>query len=168
MNDPTQVLNRQRFIKLTRYWVQFKYSIIPQIWNHAATICSGSNLFMKSSSPPFDRQDRLTNPLLLKLSAGKLILPEELTAERTASEVTTIRINWIKEPSISGTRSKDEWMMITSDGQHFSPMSPTGIKRKDAEGVAELTVMPWAARFVYLFFMAEDRRDFSDSRAWAI
>ena len=168
VNDPKQVQNRQRFISITRFCIQFKHTLIRQVWNDVATTCSGYNLFMKANSPALDREGSLAHPLLLKLSAGKLILPEDISVERTAPGASVIRISWIKEASISGTRAADQLMMITSDGQHFSPMSPTGIKRKDVEGVAELPLMPWAAGFVYLFFMADDRRDFSDSRAWAI
>ena len=165
---PAMLLNQDRFSAITRFCIQFKHTLIRQVWNDVATTCSGYNLFMKANSPAFDREGSLAHPLLLKLSAGKLILPEDISVERTAPGATTIRISWIKEASISGTRAADQLMMITSDGQHFSPMSPTGIKRKDVEGVAELPVMPWAARFVYLFFMADDRRNFSDSRVFAV
>jgi hypothetical protein len=49
---PAQVLHRQRFSRVVGFAKQFKYTLIPRIWNPAAERMSGYGLFVKPSSRP--------------------------------------------------------------------------------------------------------------------
>lgn len=167
-NDPKMVQNQQRFAHITRFCVQFKYTLISQIWNHCATKGSGYNLFMKSNSPAFAKDGSLFDPLLLTLAVGDLSLPETLAAQRDADDFDTIRVSWQNEPHNTGTRLRDELMVIGFDGEHFSPMAPTGLQRKDVQGSFNLPHLPLPTQFIYLFFMAEDHRSFSESKGYHI
>lgn len=165
---PAMLLNQQRFGCITRFSVQFKYSLISMIWNDAATTSSGYNLFVKENSPAFAKDGSIADPLLLKFSTGKLALPDHLTAQRMAPDSDTIDVLWQKETHIYGTRQKDDLMVICYDGSDFSSLEATGIRRRDAGGSFILPLMEQNIQYIYLFFAAEDRRSFSDSLSFKI
>lgn len=165
---PRQLMNQQRFRVITRFCILFKQTLIPQIWNDAAGIRSGYNLFMKANSPAFAKDGSIAEPMLLKFSVGDLLKPRELTVQRTAPDADSLQVAWQKETHITGTRAIDELMVISYDGEKFSPMTLTGLVRKDLQGSFKLPALPPTAGFVYLFFRSEDRRGFSESMAFKI
>lgn len=167
-NDPKMVLNQQRFVLITRFCTRFKRIIIPMIWNDRATAGSGYNLFMKNNTPAFAKDGSINDPLLLKFSIGDLPMPETIVAQRIAPDKDTIRVNWQKESHMGGIRLNDELMAISYDGENFSELMPTGIRRREVEGLFDLPALPFPAQYIYLFFAAEDRRSFSESRAFKI
>lgn len=162
------LLNQQRFAAMHHFCAGFKHTLIYIIWNDCATTGSGYNLFMKSNSPAFAKDGSLTDPLSLKFSIGNLPLPGALTAERTAPDTDTIRVSWQKESHIGGSVFNDDLMAISFDGDRFSSMFITGIKRKDLGGRFELPENALRAEYLYLFFASEDRRSFSDSMSFKI
>lgn len=165
---PAMLLNQQRFASMHNFCAQFKFNLIPQIWNDAATTNSGYNLFMKSNSPAFAKDGSIAYSLLLKFSTGKLPMPDHLTAQRMATDSDTITILWEKETHIYGTRQKDDLVVICYDGTEFSSLIATGIRRKDAGGSFNLPLMQEKVQYIYLFFASEDRRSFSDSMSFKI
>ncbi|MBC8004057.1 MAG: hypothetical protein H7X84_01175 [Verrucomicrobia bacterium] len=165
---PAMLLNQQRFACMHRFCAQFKHTLIPQIWNDAATTNSGYNLFMKANSPAFAKDGSIAEPLLLKFSVGALLLPKEMSAQRTAPESNTIQVSWAKEDHIRGFRLLDELMVISSDGVKFSLLTSTGLLRKDLQGTFELPLLAAQPGYLYLFFRSEDRREFSASRGFKI
>lgn len=160
---PGMLLNQQRFGCITRFSIAFKNSLIPMIWNDAATTGSGYNLFVKENSAAFAKDGNIAYPLLLKFSTGKLSLPGHLTAQRMAPDADTIDVLWEKETHIFGTRQKDDLVAICYDGKEFSSMMATGIRRRDAGGTFNLPLMKQQVQYLYLFFASEDRRSFSES-----
>ena len=165
---PAMLLNQQRFACVFRFCSQFKRTIIPMIWNDAAIKGSGYNYFLKSNSPAFARDGSMDDPALLKFSVGGLLMPVNLLAERQAPGSGTILAGWEKKTHLLGICLKDELMMISGDGEQFSALTPTGLKRKDLEGIFELPDSPNPASHLYLFFASEDRRSFSESRCFKI
>lgn len=167
-NDPKMLLNQHRFACITKFCVQFKHTLIHQIWNDAATTNSGYNLFMRSNSPAFAKDGSIAEPLLLKFSVGALLIPQGLTVQRMTPESHMIRVEWEKEDAIRGFRLLDELMGISFDGEKFSAMTFTGLLRKDLQGTFELPLLPAQPGYLYLFFRSDDRRDFSESRGFKI
>lgn len=165
---PAMLRNQQRFAAMHHFCAGLKHTLIYIIWNDRATTGSGYNLFMKSNSPAFAKDGSLLDPLLLKLSMGDLPFPEGLTVERTAPGTDTIRVSWQKESHIGGSMFNDDLMAISYDGDQFSSMFITGIKRKDLGGTFDLPVNALRAEYFYLFFAAEDRRSFSNSISFKI
>lgn len=133
------------------------------IWNDAATIGSGYNLFLKENSPAFAKDGSIAYPLNLKFSTGKLPMPDHVSAQRRIPDSATVDVLWEKETHIYGTRQKDELLVICYDGVEFTPVIANGIRRKDACGSFNLPLMKEKVQYIYLFFAAEDRRSFSDS-----
>ncbi|HEY3370427.1 MAG TPA: hypothetical protein VGK10_06245 [Prolixibacteraceae bacterium] len=166
--SPQQVRNQERFKAIRAFCSPFKDVVIPQIWNSLATTSSGYHLFMKTNSPAFDMDGILSDPMKIRLSMGKLPLPQGMKAHRTSEGSTTIAVQWDKDPSLGGLPARDQLMVISSAGGKFSEMKPTGLTRADLAGTFELPPMAEPASHVYLFFQSLDLRYYSESMCCAL
>ncbi|HLN72127.1 MAG TPA: hypothetical protein VK205_02455, partial [Prolixibacteraceae bacterium] len=155
--SPVQVMNRQRFLMMTKFCNQFKYVVIPQIWNLAAKQMSGRNLFMKTNKAAFDAQGKVSDPMLLKLSTGKLLMPSLVQCQRHEAGSTLMDVDWTENYYKGGISYWDELLVISMGEGQFSLIENTGIKRGDLKGSFELPALKVAATHVYLFFATMDR-----------
>ena len=161
--SPGMLLNLQRFREVNSFCGQFKYSVIPQIWNAAAVKMSGYAYFLKSNMSAFAPDGSLGDAKKIKLSTGNLIWPEGFEARRSEVDANTIEVNWPKYLNIGGIHLRDELMVISAADGHYSELTYTGIVRLDLNGSFELPNLPIAATHLYLFFGSKDRRDYSES-----
>lgn len=161
--SPGQLLVRQRFSAINSFCGQFKYTVIPQIWNGAAEKMSGYAFFLKSNMAAFAPDGSLGDAKKLKFSTGKLIWPEGLEAHRSEADVHTIEVNWPKYLNVGGVHLKDELMVISAGDGNYSEIKVTGIERNALSGSFELPALPAAATHIYLFFGSKDHRDYSES-----
>jgi len=160
---PRMLLNLQRFREVNSFCGQFKYTVIPQIWNGAAEKMSGYALFLKSNMPAFAPDGNLANPKLIRFSTGKLNMPQGLIAGRPEAEGNIIEVSWEKELHVGGVHLKDELMVISAADGKYSEITNTGITREAMHGTFELPPQPVTATHIYLFFGSKDRRDYSES-----
>lgn len=160
---PRMLLNLQRFKEVNSFCGQFKYSVIPQIWNGAAEKMSGYAFFMKSNMAAFAPDGSLGDAKKLRFSTGKLLWPEGFEAHRSEDGANTIEVNWPKYLNVGGVHLKDELMVISAADGHYSEITTTGLVRSALTGSFELPAQPVAATHVYLFFGSLDRRDYSES-----
>jgi hypothetical protein len=158
-----QLRNQQRFKEIRKFCSLFKAIVIPQIWNDLATTSSGYHLFMKTNSPAFDKDGILADPMKIRLSLGKLTLPEGIQARRTSLGSTTILVKWEKDLNIGGLLLKDQLMVISAGEGKYSDMKATGLTRGNAGGTFELPVLASPATRIYLFFNSVDQRYYSES-----
>lgn len=158
-----QVRNQNRFKEVQKFCKQFKFLIIPQIWNLAATTSSGYHLFMKTNSPAFDQDGLLTDPMKIRLSTGTLTLPTGMQAVRTSAGSSTIQLNWDYEPGLGGLTLKDRLMVVSAGDGQYSDITSTGLIRKSLGGSFELPALEVPATHLYLFFESLDQRYYSDS-----
>lgn len=161
--SPVQVLNRQRFLKMTKFCNQFKYVVIPQIWNLSAKQMTGRNLFIKTNKGAFDAQGKVTDPKLLKLSTGKLLLPSLIQVQWHEAGSTLIDVSWVENYYKGGISYWDELLVISMGEGQFSLIENTGIKRGDLHGSFALPELKAPATHVYLFFATMDRTRYSES-----
>lgn len=161
--SPVQVLNRQRFLRMTKFCNQFKYVVIPQIWNLSAKQMTGRNLFIKTNKVAFDAQGRVTDPKLLKLSTGKLLLPSLIQVQRQEAGSTLMDVSWVENYYKGGISYWDELLVISMGEGQFSLIENTGIKRGDLQGSFVLPELKTPATHVYLFFATMDRTRYSES-----
>ena len=157
-----QLRNQHRFNEIRQFCTPFKLIVIPQIWNGLATTSSGYHLFMKVNSPAFD-PDGVIDPMKIRLSMGKLTLPEGMQAQRTSAEGTTIHVKWEKDANFGGLTSKEQLMVISKGEGKYSDMKATGLKRGDLEGSFELPALAVPATHIYLFFQSIDQRYYSEN-----
>lgn len=160
--------NQQRFARINQFCSPFKDTIIPLIWNLADPNRRGYRLFIKTNSPAFEKDGSIVDPLLLKFSLGMLTMPKGLMAERMSPDADMIHICWQRESHIAGSRLNDELMLVSYDGENFSPMMATGLKRKQLQGDYLLPAMSRHISHIYLFFASPAKVMFSDSLGFKI
>ena len=165
---PKQLLHRKRFREVTSFCTQFSLYLIPQIWRPAAKKMTGHALFLKTNMPAFGLDGSLADPKMLHFSTGKLPLPQQFKAGRTAEESTTIAVSWNNDPYLDPQRLTDELMAISAGNGNYSYLTSTGLVRGLMNGSFELPQQPADATHIYLFFASGDRRDYSESACFEI
>lgn len=160
---PGMLQNLQRFREVNNFCGQFKYSVIPQIWNGAAQRMSGYAFFLKSNMAAFAPDGSLGDAKKLKFSTGKLLWPEGFEAQRSEEDANTIEVKWPKFVNVGGVHLKDELMVISAAEDQYSKITATGIERNALGGSFELPALPAGATHIYLFFGSIDHRDYSES-----
>jgi hypothetical protein len=130
----------------------------------AAQQMNGYAWFIKANMPAFEMDGTLIDARMIKVADGKLPIAQMLNAERSAENASLIKVNWQNDPHTRGERLKDEMMVVSFDGEHFSPITSTGLTRSLSGGSFTLPAKPEAAEYIYLFFSAEDKKSFSESR----
>lgn len=161
--SPEQVLNRQRFMKMTKFCRQFKFVVIPQIWNVAAKGMTGTNYFIKTNKVAFDLEGKITDPKLIKLSVGKLLLPSEIQVQRHEAGSSLIDVSWIENNYHGGIDYWDELLVISCGEGLYSMIKNTGIKRGELKGSFELPELKTVTTHVYLFFESLDKNKYTES-----
>ena len=160
---PRMLLNQQRFREVNSFCSQFKYSVIPQIWNGAAEKMSGYALFLKSNMPAFAPDGSLGDATKIRFSTGKLSWPEGFEARRSETDANTIEVSWPKYLNVGGIYLRDDLMVISAADGQYSDITVTGLVRSALGGSFELPALPVAATHIYLFFGSIDHRDYSES-----
>jgi len=165
---PKQLLHRERFKLVNSFCTQFRSSVIPLIWNLMAKKMAGYALFLKTNMPAFGLNGSLLDPKMLQFSTGKLPMPQQFKAERTAIDATSIAVSWQNDPYLDAQRLTDELMMIVASNNKYSYLTPTGLVRGTMDGSFELPAQPKAATHIYLFFASTDKKDYTGSVCFEI
>jgi hypothetical protein len=158
-----QQLYRQRISKVGGLWRSLKSDQFSKIWNLAAEMMNGYAWFVKANMPALAMDGTLIDARLLKVSDGKLPVPQNLQAERMAGDANTIVVSWQNDPHVRATRLKDELMVVSYTDGLFSPVTATGILRSALQGSFTLPVKPVNATHVFLFMASADRESYSES-----
>lgn len=158
-----QRMRRKRIVKVSELWRALKTDQFSLIWNTAAQQMNGYAWFVKANMPALEMDGTLIDARLLKLSDGKLAIDPMLSANVIEEAPATIKVNWQNDPHIKGERLKDELMVISYDGEKFSAITSTGLKRKDLQGTFPMPARPAAPGYIYLFFTSDDKKSFSES-----
>lgn len=158
-----QRMRRKRIVKVSELWRALKTEQFSAIWNTAAQQMNGYAWFVKANMPALGMDGTVIDARLLKLSDGKLPIDPMLSANVIEEAPATIKVSWQNDPHTKGERFKDDLMVISYDGDKFSAITTTGLKRKDLQGTFALPAMPVNSGYIYLFFASEDRKAFSES-----
>lgn len=129
-----QIIYRQRLSKIAQLWRSIQSELMEQIWREVSTGMNGYALFVKANMPALEIDGTLTDPTLLTVSDGKLMHLQLLKAEREEELSNTIRVSWQNDKNSPCERLEDALMAMTFEGQHFSPITDTGLKRGDQSG----------------------------------
>lgn len=158
-----QQAHRKRFRQASGLWSRIKYSQIPQIWNCGSQKMNGYAMFIKTNLPAFATDGSLVDARELKLSTGRLPMPQEFTAMRKELGKPLIAVTWKNKSQPKGERLEDELMVISSTGDAFTEVLATNIRRKDLGGEFELPAINVSIKYIYLFFGSRDRKEYSES-----
>ena len=161
-----QKLSRQRISKASGLWRALRSEQFSLIWNRAAVKMNGYAWFMKSNLPALALDGTLIDARLLKVSDGKLPIPQNLKAERMPDDAATVAVSWQNDPHTKGERLNDELMVVSYSDGKFSPIKATGILRSALQGSFTLSVKPLNATHIYLFMASADREEYSGSCAF--
>ncbi|HAH23038.1 MAG TPA: hypothetical protein DCL77_04625, partial [Prolixibacteraceae bacterium] len=158
-----QQLHRQRISKASGLWRALRSEQVSKIWNSAAQEMNGYAWFMKANMPALEMDGTLIDAKLLKVSAGKLQVPQQLKVERLPDDALTITVIWQNDPHTRGERLNDELMVVSFVDGKFSPVTATGLVRGAKSGSFELPTKPVNATHIYLFMASSNRNDYSES-----
>lgn len=161
---PNQASARKRFAAINHFCKQFNYSVISQIWKPAAIKMGGYAFFLKSNMAAFDTDGNLLDPMMLKLSTGKLTWPEEFIVRRKEGQPNTVEVNWAVDQVLGGVHLKDELLALSAGEGKYSDLIETGITRGQLKGSFTLPDIEAQTSHLYLFFGSRDRKNYSDSR----
>jgi hypothetical protein len=156
-----QIMHRQRFKAISEYCGKYSYTLIPQIWNLAAENGHGRNLFLKANSPAFALDGELTAVDKLHFSAGKLPLPQQITAKRQENDLSKMEVTWTNDENLSPVHTDDELMIVAGYADHFTAPIATGVLRKKGEAVIDLPADPENITGIWLFFRAYKKDGYS-------
>lgn len=158
-----QVLYRQRLGKASALWRSIKSEETAKIWNLAAEGMNNYAWFMKANMPALAMDGTLIDECLIKVSDGKLPVPQNLKAERMADDPSTIMVSWQNDPHYNAERLRDELMAMSYADGKFSKFVATGLKRSDLQGSFTLAAKPANATHVFLFMASENGEHYSES-----
>jgi hypothetical protein len=156
-----QKVHRQRFKTVNAFCRQFKDTVIAQIWNDPRERVCGHGRFLKANMPAFSSEGMLTDPFLIKLSTGKLEVPQHLQLAAADGSGGSIEVTW--PDGGSGARWHDELMVVSSGEGYYSDILNTGILRGHKGGSFALPALKAKASHLYLFFGSRDRKNYSQS-----
>lgn len=160
---PAQLRNQERFRLIHKFCAPFKQSVIPQIWNDAATTDNGYNLFVKTNTPAFGPDGELLDAKKIRLSTGSLPLAEQIQVQPEADGSGKVKVSWQKTSHQGGLTLQDELMVVSARENEYSDIQATGITRGSLGGSFVLPEQPANVSHLYLFFASHDRRQYSDS-----
>lgn len=114
----------------------------------------------------------LIDPLLLKVSDGKLIIPQKVGAERTSENPSMVRVSLENDPNLKRERLNDALLAMSYTDVRFSPISPTALQRSDREGSFAMpkalgtTPFSNSPTHLFLFMVSADGEEYSGSCAF--
>lgn len=159
-----QLLYRQRISRVSALWRALKSEEMSRIWNGAAEQMNGYAWFLKLNMPALEMDGTLIDAKGLKVSDGKLPVPQDLKAERLPGDASMVKVSWQNDPHTSGLRLQDELMAVSYVDGKFSQATPTGLLRSALNGSFALPLHPTNATHVFLFMASGD--GYSGSRAF--
>lgn len=165
--SPLQAQNKIRFVAMQQFALQFKYVVIPQIWNQASKALSGHQLFMKTNKGAFDAEGHIPDPRAVQLSTGKLHLPQEMVI-KPEEGTTRITVSWYPDFGGSDLAWWDELLVVALGEGQYSDIHSTGIHRGENVGSFELPRLEVPISHLYLFFGSLDKRHYSESCCFAL
>ena len=116
--------------------------------------------------PALEVDGTLIDAKLIKVSDGKLPLPQNLNVERMFDGSNAMMVSWQNDQHCNAERLKDEvWAMSYAEGK-FSKIISTNLKRSDLQGSFTLPAKPVNATYVYLFMASENGEQYSESIAF--
>jgi len=162
-----QKQNWTRFSALASFWGQFDGSPVQQIWKVAEEGRRGINLFININSPSFNPEGVLEDISRLHFSAGRLPLPNKMSAQRVADDSIRVEITW-KDDRSGLARSDDELMMVVAHEGKFTEPLATKALRKQESAVIELPAVTGTVEGIYLFFASEKRKLYSPDQYFGL
>lgn len=160
--------HRKCFGAVSQFAKSQMYSLIVPIWNKLEhETLSGYNQFIKANKRAFEPAGIITEPRLLKLSKGKLILPNSVKVESTTinSNILNIEISWKNNQRLDKERENDSLIVLLLINNNLSSPIKTESFRKECYANLEIDKVKRMPDCIYLFFISRNNDKYSDSLA---
>jgi len=162
-----QKKHRDCFAGVVKYASRMMVPFIKPIWNIADPNSKrGFNLFVKANKPAFGTNGNVTDPGLLRFSAGSLLLPVGLNAVLSTSNLIVINVNW--KNKMVGSRSSDRLMVVFYNTHELLVPVETGFTRKDEQAQIPIPENHGKEIYLYLFFKSADEILYSNDKVFKI
>ena len=160
--------HRRCFAGVVKFASRMMKPFIIPIWNKAVPgSVRGFNLFVKANKSAFGTNGSITDPGLLRFSAGLLPLPKNLNAIVLSDHLNIITVSWTNQ-LINSARTDDHLMVVFYNiYESFMPVD-TGFRRKDEHVEIPLPGKPGKEIYLYLFFKSEDETLYSNDQVFKI
>jgi hypothetical protein len=156
-----QKTNWNRFSALIAFWRQFRYGPVKQIFKVAEEGKKCNCLFYEINAPAFGPDGTLIDKERLHFSAGQLLLPHLLKANRVIGDPNKVELTWQYDEGSRLAWPDDELMMMVSNEDQFTGPIKTGALRKQESAVIQLPAEIGTINGIYLFFGSEKRKLYS-------
>ena len=166
--SPAQQKHRERFQKVSAFCMHFKHNIIRPIWNLIPEKATGYGRFLQANMSAFDSNGDVADLSKLHFSDGRLPLPYNMVVEIVAGSPLVLKVNWENDTTIPGYDANDILMVMFASAGKFTGPVNSGVKRGVLEASVEVPSTPGAPDAVYLFFGAQDLKDYSPDQYFAV
>jgi hypothetical protein len=163
-----QKTNWNRFSALIAFWRQFRYGPVKRIFQVAEEGKKCNCLFYEINAPAFGPDGTLIDKERLHFSAGQLLLPHLLKANRVIGDPDKVEVSWQYDEGSSSAMPDDELMMMVSNDDKFTGPIKTGALRKQETAVIQLPSGIGTINGIYLFFGSEQRKLYSPDMFFGI
>lgn len=160
--------HRKCFAGVVKYASRMMKLFVTPIWNNAVPgSVRGFNLFVKANKSAFGTNGSVTDPGLLRFSAGLLPLPDNLKAIVLPDQPKIITVSWTNQP-VNSARSSDHLMVVFYNiYESFVPVD-TGFKRIEEQAQILLPEKSGKEIYLYLFFKSTEETLYSNDQVFKI
>lgn len=124
------------------------------------------NLFIKYSSPAFDKGGEFVDPSKFLITIGDLTNPFDMDVRRIESN--KLQLSWVCDKFDNAVRAQDIMYVVYYNGERFSSYENLGVTRGD-EG-AEISIIEnfTHSEYAYVFFGSRNSEAYTDSMSFKI
>jgi len=160
--------HRRCFAGVVKFASRMMKPFIIPIWNKAVPgSVRGFNLFVKANKSAFGTNGSITDPGLLRFSAGSLPFSNNLKAIVLSDQPNIITVSWTNQ-LVNSARSNDHLMVVFYNIYESFVPADTGFKRKEEQAQIPLPEKSGKEIYLYLFFKSEDETLYSDDQVFKI
>jgi hypothetical protein len=160
---PKQQRQRARFAACTKLSKFLTVDILKPIWKKMAGNITGQNLFMKTNISMFSPDGTITDYENLKVSVGRLPLPENIVVQNDGTTAGAIRITWEDNSGWSIAAATDRLKVVYIAGVTAVVMKGLVFTRSEELATIQLTGVSGQTVHLYVFFEDEESETYSNS-----
>jgi len=160
--------HRKCFAGVVKYASSMMKLFVTPIWNKVVPgSVRGFNLFVKANKSAFGTNGSVTDPGLLRFSAGSLPLPDNLKAIVMSDQPKIITVSWTNQ-LVNSARNTDHLVVVFYNIQESFVPVDTGFKRKEEQAQIPLPEKSGREIYLYLFFRSADETLYSNDQVFKI
>ncbi len=167
--SPAQKQQRLRYKAVVALYRSLRERLIIPVWKFSErNNLTAYNLFLSENMHAFDREGNIPDPVLLKMSIGKLPVAFNMSVDTNYLNQILLSINWENDKLDNKSRMSDELVVIFFNFEYFSFPIYTGITRETKKAEVKYPENFGKGNYAYIFFASKKRDAFSESMAFEV